>query len=324
MAKKPVTLDAKPAKTTPETAPTIQEIDVLDSPVMEVTKFVTRKRSVAWRMIWGGLVALLSLLAGIAIWEAFLYLTSNNTVLGYIFLGVLALIGLGAFLLAVREIFALLRMRRMDRIATAIASNPEPTLEEARRNISRVIRLTQGRGEFAWAHQRFDEARDDILDGPTYYALAEQELLAPQDTAALKEIAAAARTVGTATALIPLALVDVVAALFVNMRMIRQVAEIYGGRPGGISSWRLMRKVALHLLATGAMALGDDFIGSLAGGGVLSKLSRRFGEGVINGALTARVGIAAMELCRPMPFATEPRPRVTTLVKDAFAGLVSR
>jgi len=70
--------------------------------------------------------------------------------------------------------------------------------------------------------------------------------------------------------------------------------------------------------------LTDDLIGSVAGGGVLSKLSRRFGEGVVNGALTARVGVAAMELCRPLPFAALEKPGVSALVGRALAGLVSR
>jgi len=59
----------------------------------------------------------------------------------------------------------------------------------------------------------------------------------------------------------------------------------------------------------------------VAGGGLLSKLSRRFGEGVINGALTARVGVAAMDVCRPMPFVALPRPRVTNLMTRGLSGL---
>ena len=72
---------------------------------------------------------------------------------------------------------------------------------------------------------------------------------------------------------------------------------------------------------TGAVAVGDDLIGSVAGGGVLSKVSRRFGEGVINGALTARVGVAAIEVCRPLPFHQSTRPSVTGLVRRALTGL---
>jgi putative membrane protein len=76
-----------------------------------------------------------------------------------------------------------------------------------------------------------------------------------------------------------------------------------------------------HLLATGAVAVGDDMISSVAGGGVLSKVSRRFGEGVVNGALTARVGVAAIEVCRPLPFQRGRRPSVTGVVHRALTGL---
>ena len=76
-----------------------------------------------------------------------------------------------------------------------------------------------------------------------------------------------------------------------------------------------------HLAATGAVAVGDDLIGSALGGGVLSKLSRRFGEGLINGAMTVRVGLTAMELCRPLPFSACARPRTGAVVRSALAGL---
>ena len=106
--------------------------------------------------------------------------------------------------------------------------------------------------------------------------------------------------------------------------MIRRVAEIYGGRSGSLGSWRLLRRVFLSLVATGAVALTDDLIGSFAGGGILSRLSRRFGEGVVNGALTARVGLAAMDICRPMPFVALPRPGVSATISRALAGLFGR
>jgi putative membrane protein len=110
-------------------------------------------------------------------------------------------------------------------------------------------------------------------------------------------------------------------ALTANLRMIRRIAEIYGGRAGAFGSWRLLRTVLTHLVATGAVAVGDDLIHSVAGGGLLSKLSRRFGEGVINGALTARVGVAALEVCRPLPFVALRKPRVSNLVSRGLAGL---
>jgi len=61
----------------------------------------------------------------------------------------------------------------------------------------------------------------------------------------------------------------------------------------------------------------------ILGGSILGKLSRRFGEGLVNGALTARVGVAAMEVCRPLPFSHHHQPKARTLVKRALTGLFS-
>lgn len=77
----------------------------------------------------------------------------------------------------------------------------------------------------------------------------------------------------------------------------------------------ITRQVLGHLVATGAVAVGDDLIGSVAGGSMLSKISRRFGEGIVNGDFTA------MEVCRPLPFTIEQKPRVTNLVKRSLTGL---
>ena len=120
------------------------------------------------------------------------------------------------------------------------------------------------------------------------------------------------------------ALADVVAAMTSNLRMIRRVAEIYGGRSGFFGSWRLTRVVLSHLVATGAVAVGDDMLEPILGGTMLAKLSRRFGEGLVNGALTARVGVAAMEVCRPMPFSEARRPKVRSIIKRALSGLFSK
>jgi len=100
-----------------------------------------------------------------------------------------------------------------------------------------------------------------------------------------------------------------------------RIAEIYGGRNGTLGAWRLTRAVMAHLVATGAVAVSDDLLGSVVGGGALAKISRRFGEGMVNGALTARVGIAAMEVCRPLPFQTVEPPRVRQVLAGAMAGL---
>jgi putative membrane protein len=281
-----------------------------------------RRRSALGRFALWSFGALFSFILSVAAWDFVTSLLTTNTLLGTTALILVGAALLAALLLALREAAAFARLSSLDSLrarATTVT-----TLAEARSLKSRITTLYKGRADMAWSLSRLAERDADILDHDALLRLTETELMAPLDTAARTEVEAAARQVATVTALVPLALADVAAALFANLRMIRRIAEIYGGRSGTLGSLRLLRRVFGHLIATGAVALTDDLISSVAGGGVLSKLSRRFGEGMVNGALTARVGIAAMEVCRPLPFDALPRPGVTETVSRALAGFFSR
>ena len=118
------------------------------------------------------------------------------------------------------------------------------------------------------------------------------------------------------TAISPRALVDVGYVLFESMRLIRTLAYLYGARPGTLGLLRLSRDVVGHLAVTGSIAVGDSLVQQVVGHGVASRLSARLGEGVINGLLTARIGIAAMDLCRPMRFHAVKRPGIGDFLAD--------
>lgn len=275
-----------------------------------------------FRWAAGGFVGLL---ISVAAWDFVNSLLARNAVLGQIAAGLLALTLLAALAMTLREWIALARLARVDRLQrSAAAARNAGGRAEAAGVVARLRALYRGRRDLDWALARLVEREGEILDGPALLDFAERTVMQPLDDLARQEVEAAARRVAAVTALVPLALADVATALLANMAMVRRVAQIYGGRAGTFGSWLLMRRVMLHLVATGAVAVGDDLVGSVLGGGVMSKLSRRFGEGTINGALTARVGIAAIELCRPMPFAALPRPGVAETVGRALAGLFSR
>ncbi len=252
-------------------------------------------------------------------------LMARNVVLGWAAFVLVALAVVAGLVIALREWGAFLRLRRLDVLRTAaVEARAAADLKAARRVVAGLTGMYASRGDTAWGRARLAEREADVLDADALLALAERELLTTLDAEARLVIESAARQVATVTALVPLALADVAMALVANLRMIRRIAEIYGGRSGSFGSLKLLRRVFGSLVAAGALALTDDMIGTVAGGGVLSKLSRRFGEGVVNGALTARVGVAAMELCRPMPFVALERPAVSSLVSRAVTGLVSR
>ncbi|MFN0116571.1 MAG: YcjF family protein [Paracoccaceae bacterium] len=329
-ARKPVLIEmAEPGAETPATAAPVPDLGPDFGPggraMRAVAAIAVRRPSRIGRLFWASLGGFLGFWVSVAAWTFVENLLVRHPVLGLIAAGLTGLFLLALLLVAGRETLAYFRLSRLDALhrdaAAAVASGD---LAAARGVADRLDALYRDRPAAEWGRARLAERRDGVMDADTLLGLAEAELLGPLDAAARREVEAAARQVAAVTALVPLALADVVAALTANLRMIRRVAEIYGGRAGIFGGWRLTRAVFTHLLATGAVAAGDDLIHSVAGGGLLSKLSRRFGEGVVNGALTARVGVAAMEVCRPLPFRVLPRPRVSGLVSRGLAGLFGR
>lgn len=81
---------------------------------------------------------------------------------------------------------------------------------------------------------------------------------------------------------------------------------------------RLSGNVLSHLAVTGGIAVGDDIIQQVLGLGLAARLSAKLGEGVLNGLLTARVGLAAIEVCRPLPFVAVEPPRFTDIAAGLF------
>lgn len=319
-----IELDDEAAGPSPAEAAPIRDAEGAPSgqAMQTMAALAARRPSFLGRWFWRLLAALLTFALSLWAWDFVTGLVARNPILGYIALGLTGLFLLTCIAIILREWAAIARLSRLDAIHTAAeAAKAEGDLSAARRVTDKIAALYAGRDGLKWGLERFADRKEEAFDADALFRVAEADLLAPLDAAALREIEAAARQVATVTALVPIALADVAAALTANLRMIRRIAEIYGGRGGALGAWRLTRAVFTHLVATGAVAVGDDLIGSVAGGGVLSKVSRRFGEGLINGALTARVGVAAMEVCRPLPFDGTQRPSVTGLVKRALTGL---
>jgi putative membrane protein len=111
--------------------------------------------------------------------------------------------------------------------------------------------------------------------------------------------------------------------VFESGRLIRRLAELYGGRPGTLGFIRLTRDVLAHLAVTGSIAAGDSIVQQLVGHGLAARLSAKLGEGIVNGMMTARIGIAAMETARPLPFSVARRPGLGDFL-SALASFTAR
>jgi putative membrane protein len=314
-------IEERAAEVDPAQAPAVPDL-VGGAAMQGVERLVTRRGSAFGRLAAWVFGSLFTFVLSVAAWNFVTGLFAANPVLGWVAFVLLMAAVAVALVVVLAELSAFARLARLDRIRAEAVEAVD--VKAARAVVAQVVRLYADRPETAAGLARLADRQAEVMDADALLLLAEAEVLAPLDAAAQAQVEAAARRVATVTALVPLALADVATALVMNITMIRAVAEIYGGRSGSLGSWRLLRRVFVSLLATGAVALGDDLLGSFAGGGVLSKLSRRFGEGVVNGALTARVGLAAMDLCRPLPWVAQKRPGVSVTVSRALAGLFGR
>jgi putative membrane protein len=266
---------------------------------------------------WG--LVLLSALAGAALLGAaatFARLVAaaltREDWLGWTTFFLLLIAAFAALVLALREVIGFLSLARLNRLRSeAERAVGEGDRERERRAALRLARLYAGRPELAWSVRRFREHARDVHDPGELLALAERDMLAPLDGAARRLVTGSAKRVATVTALSPILIIAVGFVAIENLRLLRALAGVYGGRPGFAGVLRLANMVFAHLLATGGLALTDDLLGQFLGQDVLRRLSRRLGEGAFNGALTARIGIAALSVIRPLPFRAiaPPRPR---------------
>ncbi|MRI34741.1 hypothetical protein EOPP23_17300 [Endozoicomonas sp. OPT23] len=136
--------------------------------------------------------------------------------------------------------------------------------------------------------------------------------LAELDKAAVRCIAKHSEQTALMVAVSPLILIDMLLALWRSAKMLDEVSQIYGVRPSLLGRWQLMKEV-LHLIAfSGASELISDHLVDLSTNELLGKLSTKLAQGVGAGLYTARIGYKAMDVCRPIHFAPDQRPKVSS------------
>ena len=277
------------------------------------------RRSTIGTLFWSSLGGLIAFGFGLAVTNLIEDLFARNPWLGWIGVGLAGLFLFALLVLLAREAIALRRLGRIDglraRAAEAIAQDDRTLALDV---MSDLQELYAQNARTARARATLAEARRDIIDGSDLVQLAERELMTGLDLEARRLVAGAAKRVSVITAVAPRAVIDVAVVAATAVALIRKIAEVYGGRPGTLGFLRLLRHVLTHLAVTGGMAAGEGLIDQIVGQGVAAKLSARLGEGVINGILTARIGLAAIAVCRPMPFVARPAPTLREVAGNLF------
>jgi putative membrane protein len=300
----------------------VPESDAPDLPVPLEPAPPARRRTRWATLFWSALAGLVALAASLAVTSLVEELFARSEALGILGL-VLALLAALAFLvIVVREAYGLMRLATIEqlqvRAAEAIASDERGA---GRAVAAETLALFTRAPRLARARANVQGHLDDIIDGADMVRLAERELMRPLDQEALRLVSAAAKRVSLVTAISPRALFDMAFVFITVLGLVRRLALLYGGRPGTLGMIRLMRLTLTHLAFTGGLAASDSLLQQMFGHGVAAKLSAKLGEGVLNGLLTARLGLAAIDVTRPLPFHALPRPAMGSVAGDLLKGV---
>ncbi|WP_061718801.1 YcjF family protein [Pantoea trifolii] len=152
----------------------------------------------------------------------------------------------------------------------------------------------------------------------TLYAQLVQPVL---DRQAHREISRHAAESTLMIAVSPLALVDMAFIAWRNLRLVNRIAAIYGIELGYFSRIRLFRLVLLNMAFAGASELVREVGMDWMSQDLAARLSTRAAQGIGAGLLTARLGIKAMELCRPLPWLEDDKPRLGDFRRELIGQL---
>lgn len=307
----------RPRAFTGGTAITPVAADPFDEEDPSIDALPPRRRFSFGRIFATGFGVLLSLALWMWVDSIIRSLFERHQWLGWlaIIASAVALLGLAGVL--IRELAALRRLTLVHALRgqarEALATNDGRT---ARAAVAELEAIARGLPETAQGRAALAALEGEVIDGRDLVRIAESEILRPLDRQARDMVLAAAKRVSVVTAVSPRALVDLGYVLYECARLVRRISALYGGRPGFLGFLRLAREVVAHLAVTGSVAVGDGIVQQLIGHGLAARVSARLGEGVVNGLMTARVGIAAMDVVRPFPFEAERRPRIGDFIAD--------
>jgi putative membrane protein len=276
------------------------------------------RRGFGWgTLFWGAVAGLVLLGLGLSAVNLIEDLFARSQSLGVLGIALTAAAALALGVITLRELTALVRLATIEKLhARAAAVLLSDDRNESRAVLRDLLKIAHRNPQLARARNALASHAEDIIDGADMIKLAERELMSPLDQEARRLVSSAAQRVSIVTAISPRAAIDIIFVFVAALRLIRQLARLYGGRPGALGMIRLLRHVVAHLAITGGMAASDSLVQQMVGHGLAAKLSQRLGEGMLNGLLTARLGLAAIDVTRPLPFAALPRPVLTDLARD--------
>ncbi|PFG56406.1 putative membrane protein [Vibrio sp. ES.051] len=148
-------------------------------------------------------------------------------------------------------------------------------------------------------------------------------VVSQQDKLATQIVSQHATESAALVAVSPLAAADMLLVAWRNFKMIDNLSKVYGVELGYASRIKLLRAVFVNMAAAGASELAIDAGMDLMSMDLAGKVSARAGQGLGVGILTARLGLKAMTLLRPLPWYPQRQVKLGMIRKAVAAKVAS-
>ncbi len=213
------------------------------------------------------------------------------------------------------ELRGLLRLRSAERlrrlIPSALAGELKRELDQAAAILGRDPLLAAPVASYRGALEAHHSGGDAL-------ELFSRFVLAPADRLAQAAIRRASAQAFAINAVSPTVLTDTLFFAARALRLVREIAEIYGQRPGLAGTVHLLRRLVGSAGLVGAVDIVGGVLVQQLGGAVLERISANAAESAYAAQKIARLGLVAMALCRPVEFSPGEAPSLGTLVSGLF------
>ncbi|MEG9545656.1 TIGR01620 family protein [Mannheimia sp. HC-2023] len=173
----------------------------------------------------------------------------------------------------------------------------------------------------AQAEQRWKSQLNEAYNAKEMLYLFSENVLKPIDKQVKQMISRNAAENAVIVAVSPLAVVDVLLMAARNIALVNKITKAYGMELGYISRLKLFKMVLKNMVFAGATEIATDVGMDFFSQNLTAKLSLRAAQGIGVGLLTARLGIKAMEFCRPVAFQANERPRISAIRQELLTSV---
>ncbi|MRX28473.1 YcjF family protein [Kangiella sp. HZ709] len=143
------------------------------------------------------------------------------------------------------------------------------------------------------------------------------------DQLALEAIRKHATESALMVALSPLAIADMALVAWRSSRMLQDISRIYGCPQTAFGRLGLTKQVATNLMLAGASEFVAEAGVELLGKSVAAAISSKMAQGIGVGILISRLGIQTMQICRPIEFDEDNKPKLGQIRKSITNKILS-